>query len=70
LKDRIKEMHINFDVTSNYIKSKSNLIDCSLRKSKDMDSSRIFDSGWQPKYDLQNGLKDAFTWFTTNITSA
>ena len=32
-----------------------------------MDSSRIFDLGWQPKYDLQDGLKDAYTWFTTNI---
>jgi hypothetical protein len=30
LKDIIKEMHINFDVTSRYVKSKSNSIDCSL----------------------------------------
>jgi hypothetical protein len=30
LKDRIKEMHINLDVTSHYIKSKSNTIDCNL----------------------------------------
>ena len=41
--------------------------DGALRKL--MDSSRIFDLGWQPKYDLQDGLKDAYTWFTTNITS-
>lgn len=34
-----------------------------------MDSSRIFDLGWQPKYDLHDGLKDAYTWFTANITS-
>jgi GDP-L-fucose synthase len=34
-----------------------------------MDSSRIFDLGWQPKYDLHDGLKDAYTWFTTNITN-
>ena len=34
-----------------------------------MDSSRIFDLGWQPKYDLHEGLKDAYTWFTTNITN-
>jgi GDP-L-fucose synthase len=34
-----------------------------------MDSSRIFDLGWQPKYDLQDGLKDAYTWFTNNITN-
>jgi hypothetical protein len=27
LKDRIKEMNINSDVTSNYVKSKSNSID-------------------------------------------
>jgi GDP-L-fucose synthase len=41
--------------------------DGALRKL--MDSSRIFDLGWQPKHDLQDGLKDAYTWFTTNITS-
>jgi GDP-L-fucose synthase len=34
-----------------------------------MDSSLIFDLGWQPKYDLQDGLKDAYTWFIANITS-
>jgi GDP-L-fucose synthase len=25
-----------------------------------MDSSRISDLGWQPKYDLETGLKDAY----------
>jgi hypothetical protein len=30
IQDRIKEMHINFDVMSNYVKSKSNSIDCNL----------------------------------------
>jgi hypothetical protein len=30
VKDRIEEMHINYDIISNYVKSKSNLIDCSL----------------------------------------
>jgi GDP-L-fucose synthase len=34
-----------------------------------MDSSRVFDLGWQPKYDLKDGLKDAYTWFIANITS-
>lgn len=34
-----------------------------------MDSSRIFDLGWQPKHNLRDGLKDAYKWFTTNITS-
>jgi GDP-L-fucose synthase len=34
-----------------------------------MDSARVFDLGWQPKYDLKDGLKDAYTWFTTNIKS-
>jgi GDP-L-fucose synthase len=34
-----------------------------------MDSSRIFDLGWQPKYELQAGLKDAYKWFTTNVES-
>jgi GDP-L-fucose synthase len=39
--------------------------DGSLRKL--MDSSRIFDLGWQPKYDLETGLKDAYGWFTANL---
>ena len=34
-----------------------------------MDSSRIFDLGWQPTYDLQAGLKDTYKWFTTNVES-
>jgi len=34
-----------------------------------MDSSRIFDLGWQPKYDLQTGLKETYKWFTTNVES-
>ena len=34
-----------------------------------MDSSQIFDLGWKPKYDLQDGLKGAYTWFTNNITN-
>lgn len=33
-----------------------------------MDSSQIFGLDWQPKYDLQEGLKDAYSWYTTNIT--
>ena len=31
-----------------------------------MDSSRIFDLGWRPKYSLENGLKDSYTWFVDN----
>ena len=31
MKDRIIEMHINFNVTSHYVKSKLNTIDYSLR---------------------------------------
>ena len=41
--------------------------DGALRKL--MDSSRIFDLGWQPTYDLQAGLKDTYKWFTTNVES-
>ena len=35
-----------------------------------MDSSKAFDLGWHPKYDLKNGLKDAYAWYITNLKSA
>ena len=34
-----------------------------------LDSRRIFDLGWQPKYDLPTGLKETYKWFTTNVES-
>ena len=34
---------------------------------KIMDSSLIFDLGWQPKYNLKDGLKNTYTWFISNI---
>lgn len=34
---------------------------------KIMDSSLIFDLGWQPKYNLKDGLKNTYAWFISNI---
>ena len=31
-----------------------------------MDSSKIFQSGWQPEYDLKNGLELTYAWFLEN----
>lgn len=32
-----------------------------------MDSTRIFNLGWRPQYQLEDGLKDAYDWFSSNI---
>jgi GDP-L-fucose synthase len=32
-----------------------------------MDSSLVFDLGWQPRHDLESGLSDAYKWFLANI---
>jgi len=34
-----------------------------------MDSSKIIDLGWQPKYSLEDGLKDTYEWFLKNISN-
>ena len=35
-----------------------------------MDVSRLFDSGWRPKYGLKEGLRKAYAWYCDNIQSA
>ncbi len=32
-----------------------------------MDVSRLFDTGWRPKYDLKTGLEDAYAWFREHV---
>jgi GDP-L-fucose synthase len=32
-----------------------------------MDVSRLFATGWRPKYDLKSGLEDAYSWFAENL---
>jgi GDP-L-fucose synthase len=34
-----------------------------------MDSSKMIDLGWQPKYNLETGLGDTYKWFLNNISS-
>ena len=34
-----------------------------------MDSSKIFDLGWRPKYSLEAGLSDTYNWFLSNTSS-
>jgi GDP-L-fucose synthase len=34
-----------------------------------MDSSKIIDLGWQPKYSLEAGLSDTYKWYLNNISS-
>jgi GDP-L-fucose synthase len=31
-----------------------------------MDSSKIMQFGWQPKYDLKNGIANTYSWFLEN----
>ena len=35
-----------------------------------MDVSRLFDSGWRPKYGLKEGLRKTYAWYCDNIQSA
>jgi GDP-L-fucose synthase len=35
-----------------------------------MDVSRLFDSGWRPKYGLKEGLSKTYAWYCDNIQSA
>ena len=35
-----------------------------------MDVSRLFDSGWRPKYGLKEGLRKTYAWYCDNIRSA
>ncbi|MFC3725792.1 GDP-L-fucose synthase [Neoaquamicrobium sediminum] len=32
-----------------------------------MDVSRLFEMGWRPKYDLRQGLEDAYRWFREHV---
>jgi GDP-L-fucose synthase len=32
-----------------------------------MDVSRLFETGWRPKYDLKTGLEDAYAWFREHV---
>lgn len=34
-----------------------------------MDSSKMIDLGWRPKYNLETGLSDTYKWFLNNISS-
>ena len=36
---------------------------------KTLDSSRLRDMGWTPRWDLRDGLIDAYTWFRENYDS-
>ncbi|NGN40205.1 GDP-L-fucose synthase [Mesorhizobium sp. CGMCC 1.15528] len=32
-----------------------------------MDVSRLFETGWRPKYELKTGLEDAYAWFREHV---
>ena len=34
-----------------------------------MDSTKLFSLGWQPKFDLQSGLIEAYGWYLNNFKS-
>lgn len=35
-----------------------------------MDVSKLFDTGWRPRYSLRDGLEQTYAWFCENIESA